>query len=276
MKAGKDGEPIKGAETWIVSGSAFQSESEASAAAELWRSQLMVAFAHALVGVDFGDRAAKGAFTTAGLAWVEQQAGRRAVNDVHGIVTFECDPPPIFASMSVTPVLGRNSDRFVKGLVAARSTGTVLDAESQLAYELFSASFFTTYSDARFLLLMMAIETLLSPSERDDRVQALVDEFILLLDQTDVGSSEAESLRGSLSQMRTESIGQAGRELARTLGDRRYMDMNSESFFSKSYNLRSKLVHGHSPRPGRDVIESCAAELERFAADLISLSIAQS
>jgi hypothetical protein len=91
-----------------------------------------------------------------------------------------------------------------------------------------------------------------------------------MLEQADLEGPEAASLRGSLSRLRDESISQAGRRLARELGERQYLGSDPESFFSECYNLRSKLAHGHAPRPERQEVDAHAAELERYVGDLLS------
>lgn len=273
LRSAQKPEGIEGADKWVILGSGFKSAEDSATAAARWRSWLMLAFARSGIGVDFGDRAAKGAFTEAGLTWVEDTTGRRAVNDVHGTVVYECDPPPRFASMSVKPVLGRDSNRFMEGVALARSKEATLSLEEQLAYELYSASFFATYADARFLLLMMALETLIDPQPKSEKAQKLIDDFTVMLERSALAEPETASLRGSLGWLRNESISQAGRRLALTLGDNRYMDASAESFFVKSYDLRSRLAHGHSPRPGRTEVEHHSATLERLVGDLISLAI---
>lgn len=48
------------------------------------------------------------------------------------------------------------------------------------------------------------------------------------------------------------------------------MDLTPELFFTRCYELRSRLVHGAHPRPTRDVIESHAPHLEQLVSDLLS------
>ncbi|MGC9222250.1 MAG: hypothetical protein ACP5H2_13090, partial [Solirubrobacteraceae bacterium] len=66
-----------------------------------------------------------------------------------------------------------------------------------------------------------------------------------------------------------QSISQAGRRLAQTLGAQTYDGKTPERFFTSCYTVRSHLVHGGVPRPTFTTISGMAAELERFARDLI-------
>ena len=86
----------------------------------------------------------------------------------------------------------------------------------------------------------------------------------------DLPDSEKSSLLGSLKWQRLQSIGQAGKAPAATLGDRIYMDMTPSKFFIHCYELRSRLVHGASSRPDRQELDASAAQLERFVAHLLS------
>lgn len=70
-----------------------------------------------------------------------------------------------------------------------------------------------------------------------------------------------------------ESIGQAGRRLARTLEPRTYQGFAPATFFIRCYEMRSKLVHGHIPRPDRGEVDLLAANLETFVGDLLSGSL---
>lgn len=70
--------------------------------------------------------------------------------------------------------------------------------------------------------------------------------------------------------MRQESIGQAGRRLARALGSRQYMNLAADKFFTRCYTLRSRLVHGSHPRPTGEEIDSYALGLERLLSELLA------
>ena len=41
---------------------------------------------------------------------LEGQLARRVLNDVHGIMTFECDPPPTFVSQGLEMSIGKNPE----------------------------------------------------------------------------------------------------------------------------------------------------------------------
>ncbi len=143
----------------------------------------------------------------------------------------------------------------------------------QVAYDLYGASFAEVPTDARFLLLMMAIETMIEPEPRAAEVQAHVEALRTATKDSDLSDDEIRSIYGTLQYLRNASIGQAGRKLASRLGDRTYADKTPERFFSKCYELRSALVHGGHPRPSRAEVSSLAAPLETFVGDLLGIEL---
>ena len=183
---------------------------------------------------------------------------------------YECEPPPIFAAISGDAVVGKPPDELRAKIKLAMEVGYRLSPRQELAYELYSASFSQSNADARFILLFMALETLISPNPRDRQVKEHVQRLINETMKAGLRRSETSSLTGSLIWLLDKSIGQAGRRLARSLGDRRYMDKRAPEFFTDCYTVRSQLVHGHSPRPTREEVDTRAAHLETFVGDLLS------
>lgn len=148
-----------------------------------------------------------------------------------------------------------------------------MSGQEQLAYDLYAASFSESSPDAKFVTLMMAVETLINPSPRRDEARAHVNALIAATQKSGLRKPEIDSMLGSLRWLRNESITQAGKKLASQLGDRSYMEATAPKFFTKCYSLRSALLHGHEPRPSRDDVGAYAASLSHFVADLLSLEI---
>jgi hypothetical protein len=140
------------------------------------------------------------------------------------------------------------------------------------AYDLYSSAFSTSSCDARFLLLMMAIETLIVCEERDPATRQHV---ASLLEATrgasDLPDSQRASIVGSLQWLMSESIGQAGRRLATGLEGKLYMNDPPGKFFTDCYAIRSALAHGYDPRPARSDVDVRASHLEHFVADLLAM-----
>lgn len=271
LRSKKQGSPIEAGNELVMLGDGYSSEEEARTAGEQLRDAITLAFARLRIGADFGDRAPKGWITEAGILMLEQQTGKRVLNDVHGLMTFDTEPPPQFVATQADAILTRGKEKFVQALTLAFELRARLKPQDRIAFDLFSASFFEPSADARLLMLMMAVETLLNPSPRSQDVQQHIDEMIQLTnDSTRLKKEEKQSLTGSLQWLYKESISQAGRRLADQLDGQSYLDLKPRDLFAYCYDLRSKLVHGYLPRPTREEVDQAAVNLESFVGDLLS------
>lgn len=270
LRSNKEGVPIKDAHELCLRGKGYGSENDAWQAGQRLRDAISLAFARVRIGADFGDRAPKGGVTRAGLAMFKQQTGRRTLKDVHGLIVFETEPPPLFAAMNADLVITRGREKLEKSLHLAIKQNIELSEQQRLSFDLFSSSFFQKSADTRFLLLMMAIETLLEPAFRPGVARQHIDELIQLTsDSPKLTNSEKDSFIGSLQGLYKESIGQAGRKLASKLTGHKYMERDPQDFFTYCYSLRSKLVHGCVPQPTLGEVGTAAVNLEAFAGDIL-------
>jgi hypothetical protein len=253
----------------VLRGSGYSSEDEAIAAGKIWRGRLMKSFSALKLGADFGDRAPKGGgFTAYALAALDTQ-GMRALNDVHGLMVYECEPKPIFLSIGpMTAVVSSPHERLAQAMSDAIENGGLTE-ERQITYDLFAASFAQPSADASFALLMMALESMIEPQPRADESRRHVETIIRATKDSKLARSEINSIVGALSWLLDESIGQAGRRLAKTLEPSRYGDESPAAFFTHCYEVRSRLMHGHHPLPTRNEISHLTGTLRVFIADLL-------
>jgi hypothetical protein len=258
----------------VLRGSGYSTETDARGAGEQWRDAVTASFARRRIGADFGDRAAHSFTTDAGIAMLEAQYGGRVLNDTHGLMVFECEPPATFTSSSAIVTVGRGADGFADEVRAAHEARLTLSAEERLAFDLFSVSNFGVPPDARFMLLMMALETLAEPKQRSDAARDHVNALIEATRTSALPEGERDSLIGALAGLRRESSAHACRRLAETLTPKQYMETGPIPFFNACYRLRGKLVHGEVPRPSRDEVGLYAVNLEGFIADLLARPLA--
>jgi Apea-like HEPN len=255
-------------------GGSYGTKSLAAVAGERWRDWLILAFSNINVGVDFGDRAPPGEFTSYALAVASSAAETQVLKDVHGLMTYECDPRPVFLRVGpITGIVSSPHERLVEALNRAIAAEATLTPRGRLAYDLYSASFLESNTDARFVMLMMAVETLIELQARSAEAQELVNKLIDLTRNSGLSTKEIASIQGALRWLRQESINQAGRRLASTLRGRTYGEEDPETFFVRCYDLRSRLVHGATPRPMTSEIGLRAAYLEHFVSNLICGSL---
>ena len=156
----------------------------------------------------------------------------------------------------------------------AIDTGGLSEAR-QVSYDLWAASFGQESAEARFALLMIALEAMIDPDPRSEQCRQHVDFLIRATKNSGLPTSEVASMVGVLNWLRNESIGQAGKNLARTLEPRQYNGMAPAAFFNKCYAVRSRLVHGLLPLPTLEEIGRWASPLQEFVADLLSSAAAK-
>jgi hypothetical protein len=263
---------LREADRVVVRGSGYGSEADAVAAGEAWRSTLERAFAGIGVGADFGDRTPGGSFTRTALNIAEQASGQRFLNEVHGLMTYPCDPEPRFVGVSGAKGMSVPRPETVERALELAASREMLPSEASLAFDLYSRSFFVAESaDSRFLMLMMAVETMINQKSRPDHIRQHAETLIALTrSNAALSQSEANSIVGSLRWLFVESVNAAGKSLAGKLGDRTYNGMPPAAFFAECYSVRSQLVHGHVPRPPVQDVSILAAHLVHFVGHLIA------
>jgi hypothetical protein len=229
----------------------------------------MAAFASLRIAVDFGDRAAR---TTSrsrhAIATVAELSGRSAINYQGGILVHESQSLPILMpTVSATGTV-TGPPRLPAALAIARGTGGLRE-ERQVTYDLFSAALGLPGGDAQYAMLMAALETMIKPRPRSGESMEHVSSLMALTRKSSLPKREKDSLVGSLKWLYQDSINQAGRRLASTLEPREYMGERPAVFFSRCYDIRSGLLHGHDPLPSTSDIVSRVPHLREFIADLI-------
>jgi hypothetical protein len=273
------------AEELVLRGEGYESEVEAEEAASRWVAGLRVALAGSLIGADFGRRGPAQHITPAGLEWLKElllstegsEAARRVadgslvVQDIHGTQIYECEPRPVFAALDLGLLVQRSPERLLRLIGEATEKKMAVHDTEELAFELFSGSFFEPSADGRFLMLMMAVEVLTDPARRGEAATTHVDQLIAATHGAGLGPEETESLVNALGNLKRESINRAGQRLAETLGSRSYLEQSPANFFKQCYGLRSRLVHGNQPYPTFDDVNVQAGALELFVRDLLLL-----
>ena len=266
-------QPLGEAEELVFRGSGFENEAAARSAAEAVQADLKRTFARLWMGADFGALAPKSFIFKAGLQMLQQDGGPRIMNDEHGIVTFETGPVR-FASLGTAKVIRTmQPERFENTLRQIRTRTRPLTRKEELAFELYSASFFVTEGRARFLLLFMAVEALIEVAKRSDTAMGLIKGFDKQADDcAELSADERSSLQGGLARLLDESIAAAANRLTRErIHGRTYMEKSASDFFRHCNRLRGGLVHGKQA----DVREvgATAASLQTFVADLLAFDV---
>lgn len=207
LRSAENGKAIAEAKTLVLRRAGLTTEQDARSAGRALLDPLARALSVHAIGADFGVRGPKGMFTEAGLKMVEAQQGRRVLNDFPGLMVFETSPPPLFVTQKPAYVRYPEEGGFQRYFRRAIEHNEAMTSRERVAFQLFSTSFFETSADTRLLTLMMAIEALVELAPRPDASVRHVEHLIALTeDSEELSASERDSILGSLSWLRTESI----------------------------------------------------------------------
>lgn len=256
---------------WTVIGEGFASFEDADAAAHRWDHAMRVGLIESRHPANFGDRDPLPATRTADAVkeHLRIEHGITLIDDEQFLV-FPCTSPVQVTSAEVSLDVLRQPGDLVARVRAAAERGGPLSEPRVIAFGLWSASWEMRNKDASFLLLMMAVETLISQGLRSRATTAYVEELIAMTrTREDLDRSDRDALVGGLVDQKRESVGQAGRRLARSLEPQEYMGMAPDGFFVHCYRVRSEMVHGAVPRPPTSDVDPLLAPLREFVADLL-------
>jgi hypothetical protein len=262
---------IKDAQRLVLTGTGYNSEAEAMSEGELWRGRLMRAFATLNIPADFGDEIRpSGGLTEHGLVAIGR--GRRVLNDSLKLWAYEeTGENPLF--VVTNPISGfwvSSPHERLEAALADAITNGGLNRERQVSYSLYAASSGLA-PEPRFAMLMIAFESLIKLKPRSAGVQSHVRSMITATQNSGLPANEIQSICGSLKWLLDQSINQAGRELAKSLGPRDYLNGEApDKFFTRCYKVRSALVHGHHPVPNPTELGQLAGPLEHMVSELIA------
>lgn len=276
--------PLSQARRIAVVGRAFDDEASATEAGKRWRGLVETAFSAMRLAVDFGDRAAKGFVTKIGLEMASDALEDTPVlNDVHGLMIYNDEPKPRLLSIGpATATRSPDGSAVIRTVREAMRRNIMRTEEEHVAYDLFSASFNTAgVVDARFVMLMMAVEAMLVQEARSAEAVALVEELRGTVEASTLPPGDKASLLAGMAYLHQESISKSGRRLAKTLGNQPRYTLGPDGkgqdkpvdFFQDCYSMRSSLVHGEGERPSYTDVSHRGANLEVFVADLLSIGL---
>jgi hypothetical protein len=194
------------------------------------------------------------------------------ITDVHGVTAYSEEYPTFAMRLSATGIINaRASDLFADEINKFLENDNKIDNQKKLAMELMTLSFFESNPRSRFLALILAAESILTPCYRDVEVQALVDQLIKQTKASAINESDMNSILGSLNWLYKDSISTSLRKMAtRYLSGKSYDGMPSELFIKRCYDARSKLVHSGKVDESTYNIGTLAANLEVYMKDMLT------
>ncbi len=265
------GGPIEDTRDLVLRGWGYQSPEAAESEAFRWRSAVTVGLAAHNVGADFGVRSPATWMSPEFIA-AHSSEGTPVMQDRFQLMVFPTEPAPRFLGFSAGDItVGKGEADVRRAVQLSRAEGTTLTQRQHLTYAAYTASF-GLRPDARMVALVSAVELMTDPKKRDDDAQAVVDAMVAAVKASNMDQSTKDSMKGAMNWLRWQSIKQSVRDVAATLGDRRYMGESAPEFVSRCYDLRSNLVHGPD-LPDFDEVNMRGGELERMVGDLIAITI---
>jgi hypothetical protein len=254
---------------WLaLYGERYSSEDEAASAGNHWRDAFERALAAFRVAADFGERNTDGWLHPRMLAIASEASGGPVLNDVHGLMVIPAD-------QNVSLFRGSASGFATQSVEALRLTlasglNRRRHAQQRLAFDLYSAGLMAQSVDAKFLLLIAAVESLMTEFNRAAEVQILVDALVLKVTQATIDAVEKERLTSAVSRLKVASFGQQGTQLALSLGDREYAGDSAVKFFKRCYRIRGRVTHGSATRPSQEDLTAITGGLTQFVGDLLA------
>lgn len=274
IRSGVTGTPIKDHTQVLVVGGSFVSEEAARDAADRSKRALLYLALDQRIGIDFGDGRIRSFVTKAGLAMLQKQFGCPVRNEIHGIDIYEHAENLKFVSTDAKATVGKHAPRLVDIFRHEYLQSHHFTEKQLLASEIYTSSFFDVSPRSRFITLVTAIEALLDPLKRPEGVESLVEEYKVKAKQLKIADSERNSIINGLDRLKYQSIGQAGRTLTRRLiPNEIFNGYKSVDFFTRSYDLRSQLLHDGKIADSRVDILQFANAMASFVPQLLIASL---
>lgn len=247
IKPGPDA-VVRDSVRFSIRGEGYSTEKDARQDGERWAAAVALGFVSEFVPPDFEWRRPSSNLSP---AMLDQQSASangdvRVYNDESGLQVKPEYPRPMWGRLDVKGQAYRNASATIAVIQEIYKEGLHVDDRTRLAIDLFSAAEHVAEDPyARFLMLMCAVEALITAGPRPAAQVAVIDalqETLTALPNLD--ADDHQQLANALNSLRRESIRTAGRRLASTLDPTRYDDQDASKFFDRAYTIRSKLVHG--------------------------------
>ncbi|CAM3150884.1 hypothetical protein BST27_23385 [Mycobacterium intermedium] len=263
----------------ILEGRGYADFDSALQAGRKWRQILISILPHLDISADFGDDDDD---------QLELPPSRpKAVNEMFGVPLdasiyqdriglFVYEEPPA-PDIFLYGLASGHVQSTMKGVPAAviaareRYSGD-WSPELKLAYDLVHASLADTNPEAKFILMVTAIEALIPYREKEQKLSELLEALkpaVVQLPGFDE-DTQASAIK-LIESAKMNSIRQFGLKLASRLSGE-YSGMTPKKYFDEIYGTRSHLAHGNLrdlPKLGETELRKALFELRRFVLDIL-------
>jgi hypothetical protein len=269
-----DGESLSQSKKFELLGGGYATEEDAFEVGRQIRDSLLLCGPKCHIGIDTGrDKIVGLIFSSDIKKRFFDEYGLNTIEDVHGLTVFSEKYPTTWPSASIrlsaAPPNRQDVERFTGLLADIYTKCPKITEKERLALQLYGASHWEKSAKAKFLTLVLAIEVLLEPKERESPAKEVIDELIRYTKKSQLDNKVKNSIVGSLGWLYKQSISQSLREMAeRYLGDREYSNMSAKKFITHCYDIRSRLVHKGNINNKEINLSSLASQLDRLVVTL--------
>lgn len=259
---------------YVINGGPFASEEEAQEIAINLTNLVLLHFANIGRGVSFQSFGPITHITEAGKEYFRKMFKLKTNNiypDNFGITIYKIEEDAKFLSSNMRFVVTGSVEKLKESIEKKLYLNLNLNERELLTLEMFTSSFFEKTNSAKFLKLMICIESLLDVSEKDNEIKDMIDHLIEYVNKSKMDDLKRNSLSSAIGKLKKESITEAGVRLSNEyLLNRQYHNMNPGDFFKHCYSLRSDLLHNGNISPE---VDNVFGDLVNFAGDIIKAKI---
>jgi hypothetical protein len=247
-------ESAAGGQDLVLRSGVFLTRPEAEKAGRETLAALMLLSVRKGYGISLVPRTPPPLITDYGIEYFSQILGvySPVLRDSYGLTIYrELGGTRFISGGDMMPKVSGPAEAVATQWKECLAANPVVDERVILCHDLYASSRSENSSRARFLMLVMAIESLLERVPRGDTEQNAIDTMIACLSQLRLTNNDIQSLKASLEPLKFRSIGSLGRQFlkrARLAGV--VSNENVVSLFDECYGVRSKIVHeGLNPTP---------------------------
>lgn len=234
----------------VLTSPPYNTKDEAREASDLALSGLLLHTLKSGYAISLLPRRPPVVITDDGLQWHMEHVGGidTLYRDRLGITVFEeigvtrfASGPPLQIAASM------NFGTFVSGWVPDPSS--TLTRRALIAYELYASSRSESSTRARFLLLVMAVESLAKQEPRADDEQLVIAELVKVVAASGLPKDRCKTLMDGLRTFKSQSISEGCRRLiTMAIAAGSVQDAEAATHFRDCYRIRGKIVHsGKTP-----------------------------
>ena len=271
LKSYPNTKKISEANEFILSAGTYTTEEEDYNNGQNTIYALMLTFTNLGMGFDFGKNLPTGVTTNYYKKELKNKYNVDIQDDVHGLMVLDTSKKNRFISFGTpTLIVSRKEEIFLEKINTNINKKIKLTEKENLAFELYGLSKFETSSRSRFILLVVAVESLLKKVDRNKNDLENINRIMEITKELKLGEGEVFLLNG-LGELKKESISNTAKEfINKYLHNKKYEEVLAKDFFGECYKFRSQLVHKGKLDDDNISLDKIRLKLEKLVADLLT------